>query len=253
MGTETPPSFFVCDVLSWLRAKGLVDETLGFGLGENGMGSVSIGRLRWGKQGPAARQLVQDGFLEVRVDRHGSHVGNPFCNAPAHQLCRAYDDMLRAVLVAPLVVDDGLHSFEGLRQDTLFGQALLSPFESELLQTIAERHDVRLHNQRVRPLAVRAWLIHHASLLLQGASLTLLCWCLHGGVSSSPWVCHSQSLMGALLWVAVTARSELTSACICQPSTLVRPLCCPSLLPYHGTSVRHYILRRHVLHDGLAC
>ena len=228
MGTVTPPSFFLHDVVCWLRANGLMDESSGFGLGENGMGSVSIGRLRMGKQGPSARQSVQDGFLEVRVDRHSSHVGNPFCNAPVHKLCCAYDDMLRAVLVAPLVVDDGLHDFEGLRQDAIFGQALLSSFEKELLQTIADKHGVRIHNQRVRPLAVRAWLVYYASLLVQGTSFTLLCWCLHGGVSSAPWGCHSQSLMGALLWVATTARSELTLACPCQPSALVRLCSCSS-------------------------
>jgi hypothetical protein len=52
MGTETPPSFFVCDVLSWLRAKGLVDETLGFGLGENGMVQLASGGYIGGSKAP---------------------------------------------------------------------------------------------------------------------------------------------------------------------------------------------------------
>ena len=212
MGAVTPSSFCVCDVIPWLRARGYVLREGTFGFGEGGLGSVQIGRLRWGMQGPAARSLVQDGFLEVRVDRHGSHVGNPFAGASAHKLCLAYDDLLRAVLVAPLSVDDDLRDYEGLRHDTLFGQALLSPFEENLLTEIAERHGVHVHHrQRVRPASVRAWLVYHASLLVQGTSLVLQCWCLHGGVCSTPWVCHAQSLLGALLWVAVSARSELTS------------------------------------------
>ena len=218
MGTDSPISFSVQDVARWLRTEGFGLDADGFGLGENGLGSVSIGRLRWGKQGPAARQSVQDGFLEVRVDRHGSHVGNPFAGAPVHQLCRAYDDMLRAVLAAPLSVDDGLHSFEGLRQDKTYGQALLTTAEKTLLQKISEKHGVKVHPQRVRPLAVRDWLVHYASLLLQGRSLTLLCWCTHGGFLLPPLSCHSQSLMGALLWVVYTMRDELVSACLCIPS-----------------------------------
>ena len=143
MGTDTPFSFFASDVATWLRLRGYDIGSAGCGLGEGGLGSVRIGRLRWGRQGPAARHLVQDGSLEVRVDRHGSHVGNPFAGAPVHQLCKAYDELLRAVLVAPLSVDDGLREFEALRHDTTFGLSLLSSFErpccSKLLRNMGLR------------------------------------------------------------------------------------------------------------------
>ena len=218
MGADTPRSFFLPDVASWLRLKGMGGASDEYGLGEGGLGSVSIGRLRWGKQGPIARRLVQDGFLPVRVDRHDSHVGNPFAGAPVHKLCQAYDDLLRAVLAAPLLVDDGLHDYEGLRQDTMFGQALLTSFEITLLQNISEKHGVKVHPQRVRPLAVRSWLAYHSLLLVQGTSLTLLCWCTHGGVSLPPGQCHAQLLMRTLLWTAVTKRHELISACRCLPT-----------------------------------
>ena len=212
MGTDTPFSFFASDVATWLRLRGYDIGSAGCGLGEGGLGSVRIGRLRWGRQGPAARHLVQDGSLEVRVDRHGSHVGNPFAGASVHQLCKAYDELLRAVLVAPLLVDDGLREFEALRHDTTFGLSLLSSFEKTLLQQIAEKHGVKIHRQRVRPLAVRDWLVYYALLVSQGVSLTLHCWCTHGDSSLPPWACHSQSLMGALLWVAVTMHDELALA-----------------------------------------
>lgn len=219
MGTVTPPSFCVSDVTAWLHAKGYFLECDDVVFGKGGVGSVSIGRLLWGKQGPVAHRSVQVGYLEVRVDRHDSYVGNPFCGAAAPKLCRAYDELMRAVLVAPLTVDGDLQDYQDPRHDAMLGlEPLLTPWEQSLLHAIAEKHEVRLHRQTVRPLAVRAWLAHHATLLLQGTSLSLHCWCLHGGVSSAPWVCHAQSLMGALLWVVVTKNTELSAAGRCHPS-----------------------------------
>ena len=219
MGTVTPPAFFLHEVVAWLRAKGLGACAFGVGLGEDGMGSISFRRLRQGGQGPVARHSVQDGFIEVRVDRHSSHVGNPFCGAPRSLLCHAYDDLLKAVLVAPLAVDECLREYEGLKQDDLFGMAMPTPAEQRLMQSIADRHGVKIHSrQSVRPFLARAWLVHHALLLVQGTSLALHCWCLHGCILSPPWACHSQSIAGALLWLAITARSELASACPRLPS-----------------------------------
>ena len=218
MGTETPPSFCVPDVAAWLCARGygLGCESVGFG--RDGLGSVSIGRLRWGRQGPAARQLVQDGYQEVRVDRHSSRVGNPFCGASASKLCRAYDELMRAVLVTPLTLDEDLQHFQDPRHDAMAGQRPPAPWEQSLLHAIAEKHEVLLHRQHVRPSDVRAWLVHYASLLLQGTSLTLHCWCFHGEESPEPWVCHAQSLRGALLWVATTLRVQLSAAGRCHPA-----------------------------------
>ena len=181
MGTVTPRSFYGQDVASWLLAEGLWGEGGSLASGKGTLGSVRIGRLRWGRQGPAPRSSVQDGLaISVMVDRHGSHVGNPFTGAPTAQLCRAYDELLRNVLSARLLVDDCLHDFEGLRRGPPPGAALITPHEKQLLLEIAERHGVKIHPQRVRPLDVRAWLVYHASLLVQGRSLCLFCWCAHG-------------------------------------------------------------------------
>mmetsp|Transcript_64847 Transcript_64847/g.128211 ORF Transcript_64847/g.128211 Transcript_64847/m.128211 type:complete len:260 (+) Transcript_64847:186-965(+) len=212
-GTVTPPCFHVQDVASWLSATFFQGLGGPLGLGLGGLGSVRIGRLKMGKQGPVSRHSVQDGYIEVRVDRHGSHVGNPFAGAPTAQLCRAYDELLLVVLTVPLVVDECLHDYEGLEQDSSFGRALLTPYEKKLLQTIADKHGVKIHqSQRVSPFAVRAWLVYHAMLLLRGISFYLFCWCVHGYSHTPPWACHSQSLMGALLWVAVTLREQLAAA-----------------------------------------
>ena len=176
MGTDTPCSFSLSDVASWLRHQGYGLGRSGYGFSEDGLGSVIISRLKWGKQGPHASSLVQDGYLQVRVDRYGSHVGNPFVGASKHKLTQAYDELLQAVLAVPLSVDDGLREYEGLGQDVMFGKALLSSGEVQLLRGIAERHGVCVHDHlRVRPFAVRAWLVYHASLLVQGTSLELLC------------------------------------------------------------------------------
>ena len=231
MGTATPSSFFCQDVAAWLSRDSCTEEAgVPSGLGTGGLGSVRIGRLRWGKQGPVARHSIQDGFVEVRVDRHGSHVGNPFAGAPVAQLCRAYDELLRAVLTTPLLIDECLHEYEGLRQDSSFGTALLTLFEEKLLQTIAEKHKVRVHEQRFRPTAVRAWLVYHSSLIVQGKSLYLFCWCTHGGWHTPPWTCHSQSLMGALLWVSSTFYQRLLPATFRTVSSSVEPqvLLCPT-------------------------
>lgn len=218
MGTVTPPSFCVPDVATWLCSKGYGRDCECVGFGRDGLGSVSIGRLRGGKQGPVARRLVQDGYQEVRVDRHSSYVGNPFCGAPAPQLCRAYDELMRAVLVTPLKIDEDLQHLQDPRHDAIAGQRSPAPWEQSLLHAIANKHEVLLHHQHVRPSDVRAWLVHYASLLLQGISLSLHCWCLQGDESSEPWVCHAQSLKGALLWVATTLRVELSAAGRCHPA-----------------------------------
>ena len=211
MGTVTPPSFQCQDVMPWLMAEheGVAEGTV---TGQVlGTGSVKIGRLRWGRQGPTPRHSVQDDYIEVRVDRHGSHVGNPFVGAPIERLCRAYDDLLVAVLTVPLQVDDGLHDYEDLRRDAFLGDALLTNFEKALLQTISEKHRVHIHRQRIRPLAIRSWLVYHAGLLTGGRSLCLLCWCTCGSCELAPWLCHAQSLMGALLWFSHTRCSELSA------------------------------------------
>ena len=211
MGSVTPSSFQCCDVAPWVRAEreGVAEGTATGQLFTTG--SVKISRLRWGSQGPTPRHSAQDGYLEVRVDRHGSHVGNPFVGAPIERLCRAYDDLLVAVLTVPLQVDDGLREYEDLRRDAFLGDALLTDFEKALLQTISEKHRVRVHRQRVRPLVIRAWLVYHAGLLARGQSLCLLCWCTCGACELAPWLCHAQSLMGALLWFSHTRYDELAA------------------------------------------
>ena len=188
--------------------------------GLDGFGSISIDRLRWGKQGPTVRHSVQHDYLLVRVDRHGSHVGNPFAGAPVERLCKAYDELLHAVVTTPFSVEEALHDYEGLRQDSMYGAAMLTPLEEELLATISEKHSVPIHQQRVRPFALRAWLVYHARLLQQGQSLSLHCWCTCDAALAREWTCHAQSLMGALLWLSLTLPAEHLLA---QPCAVAEP------------------------------
>lgn len=173
-----------------------------------GHGSIKIGRAGRGRQGPFARHSVQDDYIDVRVDRHGSHVGNPFAGAPVERLCKAYDELLHAVLTTQLSVEEALYDYEGLRQDSSYGAAFLTPFEESLLKTIAATHHVPVHRQRVRPLALRAWLVFHARLLQQGSSLCLWCCCIDDAALAAEWTCHAQSLLGALLWLSVMLPAE---------------------------------------------
>ena len=219
MGTVTPSSFLGQDLVPWIESR---LESLGIGgdvFSSLGLGSVSVGRLRRGRQGPTALHSVQEEVVHVRVDRHGSHVGNPFCAAHISRLCMAYDELLRTVLTVPLKVDECLHDYEGLKQEAMPGMVLLTPFENKLLRTLADKHGVKIHRQRVRPLAVRAWLVYHASLLVKGVSLRLHCWCACGSLNLPPWSCHAQLLMGALLWLAHSWHADLLSSVV--PSSQV--------------------------------
>ena len=175
--------------------------------------AVRIGRLRRGRQAPVAHTSDDDVYIPVRVDRHGSHVGNPFCSAPTAQLCRAYNELLLTLLMVPINFEESLLDYEGLMQDPPPTAALLSPFEEDLLFRISEKYNVRVHRIRVRPLDVRAWLVHHALLLLRGRCLLLKCWCTCGLLCDLDlWVCHAQLLAGALLWLALTSGEELLAA-----------------------------------------
>ena len=170
---------------------------------------VCIGRLQLGRQGPVA-QLPLDGFTDVRVDHFGSLVYNPFTGGCALTLCRAYDELVRTVLTTPLAIDDCLDEYEdSTLQSTPHGLRRPSSFELELLQTVADRHGVRVHAQAGSPMAIRPWLVHYARRLLEGASFRLLDTYPQGGVRVLPWTCHAQSLQGALLWVAITHQGQL--------------------------------------------
>lgn len=256
MGTVTPPSFLGQDLLPWLVSQGLCDDadaaTSSVGLV---CGSVRVGRLCRGRQAPVAR-VLQDGFTSVRVDRGGSHVGNPFCSASTARLCRAYDELLRTLLTVPIDIDECLQDFKGMRQDSFPTSALLSPFEKDLLHHISEKHHVCVHRLRVRPLDVRAWLVQHARLLLLGERLQLNCWCTCGTISEmAPWACHAQLLAGALLWLALTRRADFMASGPHLPPaflpTQVRALghgSCTGALTYHVST--HFLLPR--LHLGLS-
>ena len=241
MGTDTPPSFLGQDLLPWLVNKGLcgdqdhrsanvcvvsahrertltvssTGQCVGGKLPSNFLcdilGMVRVGRLYWTGKPRVAQGTVFDGYLSVRVDRHSSHVGNPFISAPTARLCHAYNELLRAVLTVPISVDECLHEYEGMRQDTFPTSMALSAAEEVLLNHISEKYHVSVFGQfRVRPLAVRPWLVHHALLLLQGQHLQLDCWCACGSpFKISPWACHAQLLAGALLWLVCTQRDTL--------------------------------------------
>ena len=236
MGTVTPASFLGQDLLPWLIGEGCVcdrgDASFSAAIGAsddirrrqahgpsqtlNGrsdFGLVRVGRLNRGRQTPAVARVCDDGYISVRVDQRGSHVGDPFCSAPTARLCQAYNELLRTMLTVQIDIDESRRDFDGMSKDTFPTEALLTPFEETLLHSISERHHVRVHWQRVRPLDLRAWLVHHAQLLLQGHHLQLDCWCACGALGSlAPWACHAQLLAGALLWLAHVRRADLLSS-----------------------------------------
>jgi len=214
-GTDPPISFsqehvrMISSTQQGAVAWGAAGRGMGLGAGMR-LGAVSVGRLMWAKRGPVVAHSVEDGFLKVGVDRHTSLVGNPFTGAPIERLCRAYDDLLHTMLLIDLQVDEGLHHYQGLQDGLDPSAGLLEPYELALLQDVARRHTVKIHVALVRPCLVRAWLCHHALLLVQGQSLLLLCWCLKSKLESAvPWSCHAQSLAGALYWFVETHLEQL--------------------------------------------
>ena len=207
-GTEPPSSFFLSDVLPWLGARGL-DAAALVARGVGVLGSVSAERLRMGRQGPVARTSVSEGYIDVRVDMHGSRVGNPFHGADAARLCRAYDELLHLLLTVTISVDECLRDFEDAGQDASYESIELTPLERRMLSSVAEKHGVKVHRRHVQPSAVTPWLVYHAKLLSLGQSLRLLAWGASDVEGPLPHFCHAHLLMGALLWLASSRREEL--------------------------------------------
>ena len=236
MGTVTPVSFLGQDLLPWRTSEGFVcdrgDASSSAAMGAsddiqrrqahgpsqtlNGRSDISlvrVGRLNRGRQAPAVARVCDDGYISVRVDRRGSHVGNPFCSAPTARLCQAYNELLRTMLTVQIDIDESRRDFDGMSKDTFSTEALLTSFEETLLHSISEKHHVRVHGQRVRPLDLRAWLVHHAQLLPQGHNLQLHSGCACGTLGLlAPWTCHARLLAGALLWLAHVRRADLLSS-----------------------------------------
>jgi hypothetical protein len=214
MGTVPPSSFFLCDVMPWLGARGL-DAAAFVARGVRGLGSVSVERLRMGRQGPVAPSSVQYDYVDIWVDEREARVGNPFCEADLARLSRAFDELLRTLLTVTFPVDESLRDFEGAMQDDPTTLGLLAPLERHLLRSISERHGVKVR-RRLRacacPFAIRSWLVHHALLLAHGQSLRLLSWCTGGAAESTPRLGHAQLLMGALLWLVAVRLGELRSS-----------------------------------------
>ena len=162
--------------------------------------SISIGRL------PSCGDLLgpsssaNDDILYVRVDRAGSAVGSPFASAPDDHLASAYDDVIRmALALGGDFWSAGEHFADmhaayllGARHDD--GLAL-----RQALRAVASRHGAELHRDPIELRVLRVWLSFHASQLLQGATICLLCWCMDGW--APPGTCHAQCLAGALLWL----------------------------------------------------
>ena len=87
MGTAPPATFFLCDVMPWLGAKGLDAAALA-ARGVRALGTVSVKRLRMGGQGPVASFLVQEGYVDIWVDGHDARIDNPFFGADADRRLR---------------------------------------------------------------------------------------------------------------------------------------------------------------------
>jgi hypothetical protein len=146
------------------------------------------------------------------------------------------------VMTMRFTVEDALHDYEELRQSDVLAVALLTTEEKQLLRMIAEKHRVRVHSQPVKPLDVRAWLMHHAALLVGGQSLRLYCWCMCGDIHSPAGRCHAQSLMGALLWLSTSFNKELSLALCSDSDEVENSQVCP----------RSLVTSPHAVHEGEA-
>ena len=206
---------------------GLGHEVTAFGADPSldcdvGLGSVRIGGLRWTARGPAPLQSVQDGYLQILVDRHSSVVGNPFCGAPRERLCRAFDALLTAVLHITLDVKEGLCLYKDFLHELPSLCVVPDAHEASLVRFIADQYRVKVHRHACFKIEhVHAWLCYHASLLAQGRSLHLFCWCAKTGARLPPWTCHAQSLAEAL---RTLARSEALSPRALSESSIYGPL-----------------------------
>ena len=171
--------------------------------------SISFGRLH-GHGSQAAPSSVQDGFTDLRIDRHGSMAGNPFHGAATSTLCRAFDALLRVALTHYFDFDRDLRLYPQLDAAYSLGVEGQS-VACELLRRLADSSGCRVH-RLARGFSIsmlRSWLCYHAVMLASGARLRLLCWCITGHTSCE--ACHGQGLAGAMLWIVFSHSARLPS------------------------------------------
>jgi hypothetical protein len=175
---------------------------------------VWIGKLHRSGGNSCSTTRLPNGFLDVRVDRGGSLVGNPFVGGPRAQVCRAFD----AWLIVAMMLDDGNAWTDGDWTRVVNSMPEASAAERQLMLSIAQYYDVHLHPSYLHcsAMTLSTWVCHHARLSADGQRLRLLCCCLIVTSSSRPPIgltCHAQSLAAAISWVAEQAPPlQLTSS-----------------------------------------
>ena len=168
-------------------------------------GMVLVGQLRPGRAGAddAPRLPAPIGFRDVRVDRRGSRVGNPFKAGDSTQACLAYDLLMTLALMHACTEDTTLLA-AGV--DGAMPRAVAGTMERALLQSISSLVPVQLaHTAHTFSVAgLMAWLYAYARLVAGGQRLRLLCWCCDDGSCAQPGSspCHARSLAVILMWMA---------------------------------------------------
>ena len=166
---------------------------------------VLIGLLRGGRagEGDSPRLPAPLGYVDVRVDRRGSRVGNPFKAGDSSLACMAFDLLLTLVLLhacmedVPLLADGG---------DATGLQTTAGSVERMLFQGITSLLPVQLASSAdtFSSPQLLAWLYTHARLVARGQRLRLLCWCCDDGYCAQPGStpCHARSIAALILWLA---------------------------------------------------
>ena len=179
--------------------------------GEHGGSAVSdghevlIGLLRGGRagEGDSPRLPAPLGYVDVRVDRRGSRVGNPFKAGDSSLACMAYDLLLTLVLLHACIEDVPLLADGG---DAPGLQTTAGSVERMLFQGITSLLPVQLASSAdtFSSPQLLAWLYTHARLVARGQRLRLLCWCCDDGYCAQPGStpCHARSLAALILWLA---------------------------------------------------
>ena len=168
-------------------------------------GLIVVGQLRRGRAGAndAPWSPAPLGYRDVRVDRRGSGVGNPFKAGDSSQACLAHDLLMTLALLHSCTEHTTILAtgVEGA-----MSRAVSGTMEQTVLKSISALVSVQLaHTAHTFSFArLMAWLFTHAQLVAGGQRLRLLCWCCDDGSCAQPGSapCHARSLAVILLWMA---------------------------------------------------
>ena len=177
-------------------------------------GLVIVGQLRKGRAGASDAPWLPAplGYRDVRVDRRGSGVGNPFKAGDSTPACLAFDLLMTLALLQSCTEDT---TTRAAGADGALSHAVAGTMERILLRRISARYLVCLAPTADAFSLARlsAWLHTHAQLVAGGQRLRLLCWCCDDASCARPGSipCHARSLAVILLWMACHLNEGLLS------------------------------------------